>query len=136
MAIGDVYSVSGAHKNSIKYYQQAIAIFEEVDDSVTLATALLNAGDEYLNNENYDSALIYFEKSGAIFEQVNYPIGKAYNFGNIGMVYASTGKNELAEKYINEAISILEELQDYYPISVYLTYMSDIYLEKEIIRPL
>ncbi len=31
---------------------------------------------------------------------------------------------------INEAIATLEKNQDYYPISVYLTYMSDIYLKK------
>ncbi|GJM28611.1 MAG: hypothetical protein DHS20C17_12460 [Cyclobacteriaceae bacterium] len=130
LALGDVYSISGAHTNSIRYYQQAIEIFREVADSINLATALLNAGDEYLNNENYDSALLYFEKSRILFDQLNYPSGKAYNFGNIGMVYARTGKNELAERNINEAIRILEELQDYYPISVYLTYMSDIYLEK------
>jgi class 3 adenylate cyclase len=46
------------------------------------------------------------------------------------MVYANTGKNELAEKNINEAIRILQESEDYYPISVYLMAMSDIYLEK------
>ena len=47
------------------------------------------------------------------------------------MVYANTGKNELAESNINEAIRLLEESQDYYPISVYLMAMADIYVEKK-----
>jgi class 3 adenylate cyclase len=46
------------------------------------------------------------------------------------MVYANLGKNHLAEKNINQAIRILEESQDYYPICVYLISMSDIYLKK------
>ena len=46
------------------------------------------------------------------------------------MVYAEQGKDKLAEANINEAISLLEELQNYYPISVYLTYMADIYAKK------
>jgi two-component system, NarL family, sensor kinase len=36
----------------------------------------------------------------------------------------------LAEKNISEAIQILEEAQDYYPICVYLISMADIYLSK------
>ena len=46
------------------------------------------------------------------------------------MIYAKQGKDSLAEKNISEAIAILEELQDYYPISVYLGIMSDIYLKQ------
>ena len=46
------------------------------------------------------------------------------------MVYAEQGKNALAEKYISEGIKLLEELKDYYAISDYLTYMSDIYVKK------
>ncbi|HSI76117.1 MAG TPA: tetratricopeptide repeat protein [Lunatimonas sp.] len=90
----------------------------------------MNAGDEFFHRQNFDSALVYFEESGSIFEQVNYPIGKAYNLGNIGMVYANIGNADLAESNINEAIRILEELEDYYPISIYLIYMADIYMEK------
>ena len=39
-------------------------------------------------------------------------------------------KDSLAEQNINEAITILEDLEDYYPISVYLTYLADIYVDK------
>jgi len=46
------------------------------------------------------------------------------------MVYANIGENELAEKNINEAINILQQSEDYYPICVYLISMSDIYQEK------
>jgi len=130
LAIADVYSIMGNHDNAVKYYQNAIKIFREVKDSIKVATALTNAGDDYFNNGKLDSALIYFGESDKIFRKANYPIGTAYNNGNIGMVYAEQGKDDQAEVNINEAITILEELQDYYPISVYLTYMSDIYLRK------
>ena len=46
------------------------------------------------------------------------------------MIYAKQGKDSLAKNNINEAIAILEESGDYYPISVYLTIMSDIYLKQ------
>lgn len=130
MAIADLYSISGNHANAMTYYDKAIAILKNADNSVLLGSAFLNAGDEYLSHKNYKSALLYFSESGKIFDKANYKIGKAYNLGNIGMVYANTGKNELAEKNINEAIQLLEELKDVYPISVYLLSMADIYLDK------
>ena len=71
-----------------------------------------------------------FEESGLIFKKANFLVGTAYNLGNVGMVYAEQGKDALAEKNIREAIKILEEFQDYSPISVYLTYMADIYVRK------
>ena len=127
MCIADVYSEMGNSTNAVKYYNESIALLGKTDDSITLASALLNAGDEYFNSKKYDSALIYFSESGLIFEKSDYLIGTAYNLGNTGMVYAEQHQDRLAEKNINKAIEILEELQDYYPISVYLTYMSDIY---------
>ena len=130
MSIADVYSVMGNANNAENYYDKAIGILRETTDSISLGTALLNAGDEYFNNKKFDTALEYFQESGDIFDKIDYQIGKAYNLGNIGIVYAEQGKDALAESNINQAINILEELEDYYPISVYLTYMADIYARK------
>ena len=129
-AIADIYIISDNFKNGMHYYKKAIATLRKSDDSIALASIIMNAGDAMLTNKKYDSALVYFKESGQLFDEANYKIGKAYNLGNIGMVYANTGKEDLAESNINEAIRILEEYGDYYPISVYLMAMSDIYLEK------
>jgi adenylate cyclase len=129
-AIADIYSISKDHSNAMIYYNKAIKILKEKRDSVNLASAISNAGDEYLTYKNYDTALLYFKESEVIFSRVHYIIGTAYSLGNIGMVYANTGENQLAEKNINEAILMLEAAENYYPISVYLIAMSDIYQQK------
>lgn len=130
-AVADIYSMSQNHYNARHYYIKAIATLRQADDSVALASFISNAGDEFLKNKMYDSALLHFNESMMIFEKANYLSGKAYSLGNIGMVYANIGQSYLAEKNINEAIRMLEELKDYYPICVYLISMHDIYLEKE-----
>ncbi len=130
LAIGDVYSVNGNHKNSVYYYNRAIEILRNQSDSVTLATALLNAGDEYFNANELDTALRYFQESGQIFDLKKSAVGKAYNLGNVGLVYAKLGDNSLAESNITKSIEAFEKLGNLYPVSVYLTYMSDIYLQK------
>lgn len=129
-AIADIYSISKNHRNAMLYYNKAIGMLRRSKDSITLASAIFNAGDEFFKNNNYDSALLYLKESNKIFEKVNYQIGKAYCLGSMGMVYANLGSNALAEKYINEANSILEKAGDYHPICVYLLSMADIYVKK------
>ncbi|WP_373520672.1 adenylate/guanylate cyclase domain-containing protein [Aquiflexum sp.] len=129
-AIADIYSVSNNHNNAMLYYRKAISALRQSDDSIALASSILNSGDEFLNRNMFDSAFVYFNESSLLFEKLNYLTGKAYSLGNIGMVYANIGQRDLAEKNINEAIQILEELEDYYPICDYLISMSDIYSEK------
>ena len=130
LAIGDVYSVNSNHANSVLYYNRAIRILRNEKDSLTLGTALLNAGDEYFNADRLDSALLYFQESGKIFDKQKSESGRAYNLGNVGLVYAKKGNNSLAESNITQSINAFERLGNLYPISVYLTYMSDIYMEK------
>lgn len=130
MSIADVYSVMDNAVNAQIYYNKAILILRKTTDTISLATALLNAGEEYAKSEKYEKALSYYKESGALFKKVNYLMGTAYNLGNMGMLYAEQGKDELAMTHIKEAVAILERHQDYYAISDYLTYMSDIYLKR------
>ncbi len=129
-AIAAIYTGSNNHLNARHYYRKAIASLRQHNDPIALASAILNAGEEFRKNKDYDSALLYFNESGIIFEKANYLTGKAYNLGNIGLIYASIGKNNFAEKNMNEAIQILEKSGEYYPICVYLLSMADLYLQK------
>jgi signal transduction histidine kinase len=129
ITLADVYSVNDNHKNSTLYYKKAISILRQEQDSVLLATALLNAGDEYLNAKKLDSALLYFEESGKIFQEVEYLIGTAYNLGNMGMVHALKGEHQIAKNKMDLATVILRDMGDFYPIAVYDLYIADIYKE-------
>ncbi len=129
LAIADTYSKSENSQNAAIYYGRSIEILRNGNDSLALASGIFNAGDEYLNLGKLDSALLYTEEAKAIFKKINYPIGEAYCFGNLGMINAQKGDNTAAEENLNTAISILEAYNEFYPISVYLEFMSTIYLE-------
>lgn len=128
--IADVYSEFGNSKNAQIYYAKAVKILRKTNDTITLASTLLNSGDAYINSGNLLLAKEKTEEAKAIFMQVNYESGQAYALGNLGMIYAKQGNDKQAEVNITQAIKLLEKIEDYYPICVYLTYMSDIYLEK------
>lgn len=131
ISIADVYSIMGNAVTAEKYYIQGIQLLRETEELVSLASALLNAGDNAVKVEQYDLALQYFAESGELFKELDYLIGIAYNLGNVGMVYAAQGRVALAEQNMNSAIKILEELKDYPPISEYLIAISEIYQKKE-----
>jgi class 3 adenylate cyclase len=130
ISIADTYSLMENSKNAQLYYQQGIALLRDTknrNDSTKLATALLNAGDEFYYDSQYDKALGYFKESETIFTLLDYKIGMAYNLGNQGMVYAAQGQHDVAKARINKAITMLEEMEHFDPVSVYLNEMSGIY---------
>ncbi|PWK19900.1 adenylate/guanylate cyclase domain-containing protein [Xanthomarina spongicola] len=130
ISIADTYSIMENKENATEYYNKGIQIIRKLNDSIPLGSALLNSGDNYFHIKKYEEALSNFKESGTIFKNINFERGTAYNTGNIGMVYTEQGKYDLAKTYLNEAISSLEPFDDYYAISVYLLYLSDIYAEE------
>lgn len=129
-AIADTYSVAGHHDHARDSYDKAIALLRQTNDSLSLATALYNAGDELQKIKRYDTALLYFTEAQRIFERKQYRSGLAYCLGSLGMVYAGLGKNALALQKIQQAIVLLEETEDYYPICDFLFSMADVYQRK------
>lgn len=130
IAIADVYAQMGNDRTSISYYQKAIVGNRAENDSIKLASALLNAGDLYYNLGILDTAMVTTKEAGVIFKLNDYPIGQAYALGNIGMIQAESGNDRLAEDNMNKAIHVLEKAKNYYPIAVYLTFIADIYTKK------
>jgi len=129
-AIAAVYAGMGNRQSVIQYYSNAISILKDID-TLSYAISMENLGDAYLEWGQPDSALLLFNQSGKIFKEISDKrIYYAYNRGNIGLALAQKGQDKQAEENISEAITILEELGDYRPITIYLTYMSDIYAKK------
>ena len=59
-AIANIYIISNNYKNGMLYYKKAIATLRKSDDTIGLASNILNAGDALLTIHKYDSALVYF----------------------------------------------------------------------------
>ncbi|MCY2687628.1 adenylate/guanylate cyclase domain-containing protein [Salinimicrobium sp. TH3] len=130
IAIGNVYSLNENSSNADLYYKKGLEIFRKEKDSVLLGKALYNAGDEFIRTDRLEIAENYTQEAAAIFDRIGFPIGKAYCLGNLGRIFARAGNDVQAEQYLNNAINLLEDFEDFNAISVYLTYMADLYMEK------
>lgn len=130
VTIADVYSIIGNHPSAVRFYNEALDIFREVRDTANLAVTLINAGDEYFHYGSLDTARLFFEESLQVSRVFGFDMGIAYSLGNLGLVYAEQQNDALAQANIQAAVDYLTDMKDYYPISVYLLYMADIYLRK------
>ncbi|WPP53282.1 sensor histidine kinase [Catalinimonas niigatensis] len=130
IALGNVYSQQDNNELAQQYYNQAIGIFREVQDTTRLATAILNAGDLYNDRHQYDSALLAYEEAYRLFEKLQFDVGIAYALGNIGLVKTSQGDFIAGRAHMTEAIIMLKNMGDNYPIAEYMISLAKIYVEK------
>ena len=131
VAIADVYSIIENHNNAVNYYQKAINILKKEKDSINVANALYNLGDHYLQINELDSALIYTKESQVLFSSIHDEVGEAYCLGNLGKIYSKSGDDLQGETNLNNAILLLEELNEFSAICEYLISVSDIYHDKK-----
>ena len=129
-AIASVYRLQGNYQLAFEYYDKSIPIYINQRDTLRLASSILNKGELFRIIEELDSAEIAFRKSSKYYSIVNHRKYKAYAEGNLGLVYAERENFSKAERYIAEAITILEEFQDFYPISAYQTSLAEIYAKQ------
>lgn len=129
--MGEIAGKLGNFSTAEYYYEIAISILRELDDTINLAIERTNLGDIYLKDKEYDKAEEMFTKAWPTFKNRNNQILTAYYLGNMGMVYSGQGEDSLAERNLKEAISILEGLKDYSAVSVYLLTLSDIYARQD-----
>ncbi|MDW3194908.1 MAG: tetratricopeptide repeat protein [Cytophagales bacterium] len=129
-AMASLYVTTKSYEYSFPYFKKAIEVLSKTDDTVALASTILNTGDAFLTIKEYDSALHYFRESGKIFNKLHHRSGQAFTLGNTGMAYANMGETELAERNINQAIDLLEGLGNFYPVCFYLLSMADIFWER------
>ncbi|MGA9271528.1 MAG: adenylate/guanylate cyclase domain-containing protein, partial [Lutimonas sp.] len=130
ITIANIYSENQDRSNASLYFKTGIDFLRKTQDSLSLAKALFNAADNYLQIEKLDSALIYTQESELIFKNLHEDHYRAYSLGNLGFIYFKKGDVELATRNIEKAISGLETLGDETAITEYLLYLAEIKMDQ------
>ena len=111
--IGMVYYIQGQYIENINYWEQSLAVFEEMEDRVGIANILSNLGA--INNNQGDDmkALELYLRALAIAEESNDSLRIATTYMNIGLVYSK--KPETYKRgldYYLRALPLAENLDD------------------------
>jgi tetratricopeptide (TPR) repeat protein len=107
-------------EKALDYYQQSLAIREQINDRPGLAKTFNNIGTSYLSSGKLDIARDYFERSLTISEETNDASEIANSLLRIGTIYNYKGQYDRALNYLNQSlqyalkIDIKETIQDIY----------------------
>ncbi len=92
-------------KNVIKYYR-------ETNDSLSLAIALLNNGNNFFRIGKLTEALDLFQQAAKIFYKLGDKKGESFCFNNIGSIHAELSNYKLALEYWEKTLDIKKTLGD------------------------
>ncbi len=101
--LGGIYQTKGDDPTALNYFLNSVRLAEEIGDSLRIATAYLNIGSVYSNEElTLEQALAAYTKSKQIFEVIDYQEGVGYIAINMAELY-------LKDKDAKAALYVLDE---------------------------
>jgi CHAT domain-containing protein/Tfp pilus assembly protein PilF len=110
--IGKVYQSQGQYSKSLEFYQQALAIFREIDDKAGQRTALNNIGLVYSVQGQFSKALELFNQALATVNSMDDKAGARIILYNIATLHRNQRQYPQAIKFYQQALVIAQEMSD------------------------
>ena len=110
--IGNVYFNQGKYEDALKYHQDALTTFQEIDNPLGQANALGNIGLVYANQGKLEEALKSCQAALDIHIEIGNPLGQASDLSNIGLVSFNQGKYEDALNSYQDALTTFQEIDN------------------------
>jgi len=105
--LGANFEKNNNYERAISNFQNAILIFEELQDLKKTASINNFIGYCYINLYAEDKAIEYYLKSLKVYKELNDETGIAMNYTDIGNLYYDHENFDFAKKYYQDALSIL-----------------------------
>ena len=106
--LGNLYHDIDLDERALEYYTEAYELSEK--NGARFGDPLNNVGNIYFNHGDYPMALAYYEKALEIEREHNNKLGVLNTVTNIGITYTKARQPKNAEKYLDEALKLSEEL--------------------------
>lgn len=128
--LGYINIQKGEVLTGINYYEKALEIQQELNDSKGIAVSYNNIGLVHYNQGDIPTSLEYFHKSLKLKERIGNKKGIANSYTNIGGIYKILEDYDLALKYYLKAFKIEEELDNKKGIALCYNHIGFIYETK------
>ncbi len=133
LLMAETYNYQGNTDNEKRYLQNAIEIFEQVQDSTRLGYALHNLGYFNYGIEQYDTALVLYTETLELLKELDDPYAHVDYFvclGNAGLVHSRLSDFDKAEEYLLTAIDTLTILGYEFVVAEFLVGYANILRQK------
>jgi len=106
--ISQLYHILGNQPLELKYLQNALNIYQQMNDDYGISAVEMSFGSLDLSNRNYDQARIHFETALKFFETYNDPRMRANAYRYLGRSYYFLKEPEKALTLYEKALVLLE----------------------------
>ncbi len=110
--IGIAYYYLSKYDTALYYYNEAIKIFEKVNNFKEEANSLKNIGIIYLMQGNFNKAIEYYNKALKIFEKANDKKGLAGTYLGMSGLNFSIGNYSKALAFAHKALKYYQDIND------------------------
>jgi len=131
--MAETYNLLQTRENEKLYLQNAIEIFEQEKDSVSLGYALHNLGYYNYSKGQYDTALVLYTETLDLFNKLDNTYASYAYFvclGNSGLAYSGLSDFDKAEEYLLTAIDTLAKLGDQHALPEFMIGYANILQQK------
>lgn len=129
--IGNAYYMQKNPAEALQKWQEALAIFREINDVVGVADLLGNIGTFYYNRGDNVKALDHYLQSLKIAEEIGYKKAMINALNNIGGIYfTKSATYDKALKYYQLALPLCKELADDNSLGAISVNVGNIYLKQ------
>lgn len=70
--IGQCYAAQGKYDKAIANMQQTVAIFEKIEDKISLTEYLIDLGNVYIKTKEYEKAIQHFDRGLKVIKTIDY----------------------------------------------------------------
>lgn len=118
--LGQIYSNQGKDKQALTLYQQALSIYQEINNSLGVAITLNNIAQISTNLGQYDLAVNFNQQALVIYQKEEDKAGIGVTLTNIGQIYQKQGKFTQSLDSLNQALVIQKTIGDRASIAITL----------------
>ncbi|MGA8629833.1 MAG: tetratricopeptide repeat protein [Terracidiphilus sp.] len=108
--LGRTYSDEGQGLEALKYFNQALPLFNQIGERGGAALVLNDMGPAFAAIGQKQKALESYNKALATFREIGSRQGEALTLENTGWLYRDLGQNQTALDYYNLALPIWREV--------------------------
>jgi predicted ATPase/class 3 adenylate cyclase len=135
IGLGDVLVFIGEYENARQYYRVAQSLIDIQDEAMAQTYVALRRkiSTTFERLGEFDQALIHLEAAQKFVSEASKPmyIESAKNLNNVGWIHFRRGDLEHAEKYFNEALSLVENTSEYAVIASIYNRLGGVYYQKD-----
>lgn len=112
--LGRVMLANEEYLKAIKYFKEAIDIWNDLDDDYSKAYSLRYLGEAYKFRRDIPEAIRFFNQSLTLFEYYEEKKQIAVTLNHLSFMYGMKGDFPTSESYAQESLSVFREINSFY----------------------